>query len=129
MPIIKFVKEKKEVEVPEGTNLRRAALEAGVKLYDGLNGVGATLNEVFNCHGLGTCGTCRVLITRGMENTNKMGLCEKLKFQLPVPDPMPALAYIGNEDKMRLACCTRVNGDIDVETKPPVNLFGESFFK
>ena len=41
----------------------------------------------------------------------------------------PALfAYIGNEDTMRLACCTRVEGDMTVETKPPMNLTGENFF-
>ena len=30
MPIIKFIKEKKEIEVPRGANLRKAALEAGI---------------------------------------------------------------------------------------------------
>ncbi len=39
-----------------------------------------------------------------------------------------SLAYIGNEGKMRLACQTKVNGDITVETKPPLNLYGENFF-
>jgi len=29
---------------------------------------------------------------------------------------------------MRLACQTKVNGDITVETTPPLNLFGENFF-
>ena len=39
-----------------------------------------------------------------------------------------SLAYIGNEQTMRLACQTRVNGDITVVTKPPLNLFGDNFF-
>jgi len=39
-----------------------------------------------------------------------------------------SLAYIGNEETMRLACQTRVNGDITVTTCPPMNLFGENFF-
>ena len=30
MPIIKFVKEKKEIEVPEGANLRNEAIKAGI---------------------------------------------------------------------------------------------------
>ena len=68
MPIIKFIKEKKEIEVPRGANLRKAALEAGINLYQGINGFGASVNKVFNCHGLGQCGMCRVLITKGMEN-------------------------------------------------------------
>lgn len=127
MPIVNFVNEKKQVEVPAGANLRKEAMQAGIKLYNGLNGYGAKLNEIVNCHGLGHCGTCRVLITKGMENTNPMGAMEKLTFKFnPIT---PALfAFIGNEDKMRLACCTKVMGDIDVVTRPPLNLTGESFF-
>lgn len=127
MPIVNFVNEKKQVEVPVGANLRKEAMKAGVKLYNGVNGYGATLNEVVNCHGLGHCGTCRVLITKGMENTSPMSPMEKCTFKF---NPLtPALfAFIGNEDKMRLACCTKVTGDIDVVTRPPLNLTGESFF-
>ena len=72
MPTITFVNEKKEIQVPEGANLRKEALKVGVNLYHGFNGIGASLNRIFNCHGLGLCGTCRVLITKGMENTNPM---------------------------------------------------------
>jgi ferredoxin len=128
MPIVRFIKEKKEIEVPEGANLRHEAMKAGINLYQGLNGRGAALNKIFNCHGIGVCGTCRVLIKKGMENTSKMGLVEKAKFKgLPIPDPA-CLAYIGHEDEMRLACCTQVLGDIEVETGPEFNLFGENFF-
>lgn len=128
MPIVNFVNEKKQVEVPKGANLRKVALDAGVKIYDGVNGFGSSINELFNCYGFGTCGTCRVLITKGMENTSPMGLLEKAKFNVPVPDPLPCMAYVGNEGKMRLACQTEVNGDIDVVTKPQLNLYGENFF-
>ena len=130
MPIVKFVKEKTEIEVPEGANLRREAIKAGVNLYHGVNGIGAALNKspIGNCHGLGMCGTCRVLITEGVENTNKMGVLERAKFNCPVPDPIPCMAFIGNEDKMRLACKTTVHGDIAVETAPEFNVFGENFF-
>jgi hypothetical protein len=38
------------------------------------------------------------------------------------------MAYIGNEDTMRLACCVSVEGDIEVETGPELNLFGDNFF-
>ena len=38
------------------------------------------------------------------------------------------LAYLGNEDTMRLACMTEVNGDMTVVTKPALNIFGENFF-
>ena len=128
MPIVKFVRENKEIEVPEGANLRQEAKKAGVNLYQGLNGFGASINQFVNCHGFGTCGTCRVQITKGAQNTNSMGFIEKLKFAVPVPDPLPCMAFIGNEDTMRLACKTTVHGDIDVETGPELDLFGENFF-
>lgn len=125
MPIVNFVNEKKQVQVAEGANLRQEALKAGVKLYNGINGYGAKLNEIFNCHGLAHCGTCRVLITKGMENASPLSLMERLNFKC---NPPAMFAYIGNEDKMRLACCTKVMGDMDVVTRPPLNLTGESFF-
>jgi ferredoxin len=127
MPTVNFVNEKKQIEVPAGSNLRKEALKAGVKLYGGLNGFGAKVNEIVNCHGLGHCGTCRVKITKGMENASPMSVCEKFTFKY---NPLgPAIfAFIGNEDTMRLACCTKVNGDMTVETTPPMNLTGENFF-
>ena len=125
MPIVNFVNEKKQVQVAEGANLRQEALKAGVKLYNGINGYGAKLNEIFNCHGLAHCGTCRVLITKGMENASPLSVMERLNFKC---NPGAMFAYIGNEDKMRLACCTKVMGDMDVVTRPPMNLTGESFF-
>jgi hypothetical protein len=57
-----------------------------------------------------------------------MGGWEKFKFHNPIPDPLPALSYIGNEDTMRLSCQTLVYGDIEVETAPTLDLFGENFF-
>jgi len=132
MPTVKFINDQKEIEVPVGANLRQAALKAGVNLYDGFNGVGSTINKFANCHGFGLCGTCRVLVTKGIENTNAVTKREKLKFRTPiptpVPDPLPCLAYIGHEETMRLACMTEVNGDIEVETRPKLDLFGENFF-
>jgi hypothetical protein len=43
-------------------------------------------------------------------------------------DPIPCLAYVGHENTMRLACKTQVYGDIEVETGPEIDLFGENFF-
>ena len=132
MPTVTFTKEKKQIEVPEGTDLRSAAKKAGVNVYDGFNGFGASLNAFLNCHGFGMCGTCRVLITKGMENTSSMAVREKIKFKTPLPtpfpDPLPCLAYVGHEDTMRLACMTKIHGDVEVETGPKLDLFGENFF-
>ena len=114
MPTITFTSEKKEIQVPAGANLRTEALRAGVQLYPGVH-------KLLNCHGLGQCGSCRVLITKGMENTSRRGLLESARMAV-------SLAYIGNEKTMRLACQTKVNCDITVETTPPLNLFGENFF-
>ena len=128
MPIVKFVNEKKELEVPKGANLRREAMRAGINLYAQGNGWLSSLKMyVLNCHGLGQCGTCRVLITKGMENTNPRGLVERCRFRLPLPEPC-SMGFIGNEDTMRLACRTEVHGDIEVRTRPELNLFGENFF-
>jgi ferredoxin len=128
MPVIKFIKEKKEIEVPEGANLRKEAIKAGVNTHQGLNGFGAGINKIMNCHGFGQCGTCRVKIVGGMENVSKVGMIEKFRFYNPIPDPVPCMAYIGNEETMRLACQVTVHGDIEVETGPELDLFGENFF-
>jgi len=136
MPVIKFVKEKKEIEVPAGANLRAEAVKAGINLNcaikgvsEGIDNAAESVSKIFNCHGFGLCGTCRVNITSGMEKCNSVTTREKMKFKyMPLPDPIPCFAYLGNEETMRLACMTQVNGDITVETKPEVNLFGENFF-
>jgi ferredoxin len=114
MPTITFTNEKKEIQVPAGANLRKEALSAGVALYPGIH-------TIANCHGFGSCGTCRVLVTKGMENTSPRGFIEAGRMAL-------SLAYIGNEGTMRLACQTKVNGDISVTTCPPLNVFGDNFF-
>jgi ferredoxin len=114
MPTIKFISEKKEIQVPEGANLRTEAKRAGVQVYQGPE-------RLFNCHGFGLCGACRVKIVKGMENVSRRGFIERMTMA-------KSMSYIGNEDTMRLACQTQVRGDIEVETCPPVNLYGENFF-
>ena len=131
MPLVKFTKENKEIEVPAGAVLRTEAIKAGINLNCGVNGYGKDINKFMNCKGLGMCGTCRVNITAGIENTNKMTTREWMKFKTPVsvpPDPIPCLAYVGNEETMRLACMTKVLGDIEVESGPDISLFGDNFF-
>jgi ferredoxin len=114
MPTIRFVNEKKEIQVPVGANLRNEAYRAGVQVYSGMD-------KVLHCPGLGCCGTCRILVPKGMENLSAMGFRERLRLKM-------SMAYIGNEQQMRLACQTLVNGDVDVVTQPEFNLFGENFF-
>lgn len=138
MPVVKFIKEQKEIEVPHGSNLRKEAIKAGINVHQGLNGFGASVNKFLNCKGIAQCGTCRVKITKGIENASPMGFVEKMRFKCPLPTPVtpgaildpvvPPLAYIGNEETMRLACQTLVLGDMEVETGPELNLYGENFF-
>jgi ferredoxin len=115
MPKVVFVKEKKEIAVPEGANLRLAAREQGVQLYP-------WLHRLLNCHGLGLCGTCRVLVTKGMENLSPKTTVERIKLGM-------MLSSIGHENEMRLSCQVRVNGDCTVETQPALNLSGENFWQ
>ena len=142
MPIVKFLRENKEIQVPEGANLRAEAVKAGVNLNcaisgisEGVDKVSSTVSKYANCSVMsmgvlrGLCGTCRVRVTKGRENTNDLTTREKMKFKyLPIPDPIPCLAFVGNEETMRLACMTEVNGDIEVESSPELNIFGDNFF-
>lgn len=121
MPTIKFTKENKEISVPEGANLRSEAIKAGINVHQGVNGIGAGVNKIVNCKGWGHCATCRVNITKGTDQASEMGWWEKMRLTF-------CLTFIGNEEKMRLSCCTKVEGDMEVETGPEVNLFGENFF-
>ena len=105
MPVIKFEREAKAIEVEKGANLRKSALKAGINVYKGLN-------LLFNCQGHGLCGTCRVEIIDGEKNvtpkTPKEDWVLKGKF-LIARKVKPGL---------RLSCQTYVNGDITVLTYP-----------
>jgi ferredoxin len=115
MPKVVFVKEKKEIEVPDGANLRLEATKAGIAVYKGFD-------RYLNCQGHGVCGTCRVLVKKGMENLSPKGRLERFTL-------WRMLATIGHENEMRLACRVQVHGDCTIETTPPRNLSGENFWQ
>ncbi len=115
MPKVKFINEKQEIEVPPGSNLRVEAKQAGVQIYQGKD-------RFLNCHGLGLCGTCRVLVKKGMENLSAKTRRER--FRLAV-----SFASIGHEDEMRLACQVQVNGDCEVVTRVGVDYSGPNFWQ
>ncbi len=112
MPKVKFVREDVEIEVEKGANLRKAAMENGVQIYEGIF-------QTFNCHGLSQCAECRVLIKKGMENTNKPNMIETMRG-------MAGFYRIGVEEEVRLSCQTKVEGDIEVYTRPGFNWYGEN---
>ena len=97
MPKITFVNEKKEIEVPAGSNLRDEGKKAGLEMNPGLF-------KYANCLGHGSCGTCRVLVKKGMENLSDKGMMEKITL-------FRMFSAIGHEDEMRLACQVSVKGD------------------
>jgi 2Fe-2S ferredoxin len=111
MPKVTFVNEKKSVEVPVGTNLRKAAKRNGVNLYPGPH-------AYVNCLGNGLCASCRVQVKKGAENLSPPGAWERLTRFL---NPIWFFARIGHEQDMRLACQCTVQGDVEVETQPPLN--------
>ncbi|MGK7911186.1 MAG: 2Fe-2S iron-sulfur cluster-binding protein [Synechococcus sp.] len=98
MPTINFVNEDKSVTVAEGTNLRRAALENGIDLYK-------LVAKMMNCGGAGQCGTCIVDVTEGADRLSERTTPEQRKLKR-------------KPETYRLACQTKVLGDISVKTKP-----------
>jgi ferredoxin len=115
MPKVVFLPDKKEVEVPQGANLRLEARKAGVEIYRGID-------RWLNCRGNGLCGTCRVLVKKGMENLSPRGALERFKLAT-------MMSAIGHEDEMRLACRVSVQGDCTVEVRVPLNLSGDNFWQ
>ena len=115
MPKVVIVNEKKELDVPAGANLRDEVRKAGVEVYQGID-------RLVNCRGLGMCGTCKVLVKKGMENLNERTLRERFKLAT-------MFSSIGHEDEMRLACQVTVKGDCTIEVRPAFNLSGENFWQ
>ena len=113
MPKITFTREGQDVECEKGANLRTVAMENGIELYPGMK-------RHFNCHGKGMCGDCRVYVKSGMENTSRRGPIEKFRVGV-------SWFRIGHEEEVRLACQTKVEGDVVVYTQPEFNWFGDAF--
>ena len=108
MPVIRFVREGRDVECYPGENLREVALREGIKLY-GLKG---TLG---NCGGCGQCITCFV--------------------EIPEANPPQALSgRTAVEDQKlrrrpqnwRLACQALVQQSLVVITRPQMGLAGQA---
>ena len=85
----------KSFECAPGSNLRKVLLEHGVELYNGNA-------KIINCMGIGTCGTCAVLVEGEVSEPNWK---DKARRSLPPHSPT---------SNRRLACQTKVLGDIRV---------------
>ncbi len=99
VPTITFVRENKQVEVPEGDHVRYPALEKDVPVYCGLW-------KYANCHGNGLCGTDRVAVSPST-NTNTLTFQEKFWLRKDLK----------KNPNMRLACQVQVFGDVRVDTQ------------
>jgi ferredoxin len=80
----------------QGSNLRQLLLEHGVEVYNGKA-------KIINCRGIGTCGTCAVIVEGEVCEPNWR---DKARRSLPPHSPTA---------NRRLACQTRVLGDVCVK--------------
>jgi ferredoxin len=104
MPVIRFVREGRDVECYPGENLREVALREGIQLY-GLKG---TLG---NCGGCGQCITCFVELPEG---TTALALSPRTSVEEQKLRRRP--------QQWRLACQALVQQSLLVITRPQVGL-------
>src|SRR5260370_8552350 len=82
MPKVTLVNEKKELEVASGAILRDELRKAGVQVnFYPIDTPSGLLGRYLNCMGHATCGTCKVLVKKGMENLTGKGILGQ--FTLP----------------------------------------------
>ena len=91
MPQITFVKNKPPLEVPSGTNLMQALLDANIPVAS-------------SCHGDGVCCKCVMTILKGLENLSPRNETET---ELLDRNPLPS--------EKRVSCQTQVLGDIEID--------------
>src|SRR5882757_4136348 len=91
MPRVRFLKEKLEVEVPEGTSILEASRKAGAPQGD-------------RCGGVCACSTCHVYVVRGLDQLSE------------VEDEEADILDKAFDVRMesRLGCQAKIKGDIDV---------------
>ncbi|MBS4061278.1 MAG: (2Fe-2S)-binding protein [Bacteroidetes bacterium] len=94
MPIVEF--DGKSIDCEIGENLRQVLVDHNLALHNGSS-------KIFNCRGLGTCGTCSVKING---KVSKMTTVEKTRLSFP-----PHCISRG----LRLACQIKVLGNLKVE--------------
>jgi ferredoxin len=97
MPTVEF--RDTTVECEEGAVLRDLLLAAGESPHNGRS-------SAINCRGHGTCGTCAVAVEGAVSDRTAR---ESARLSVPPHDPASGL---------RLACQTRVEGDVTVRRYP-----------
>jgi len=104
MPVIRFVREGRDVECYPGENLREVALREGVELY-GLKG------KLGNCGGCGQCITCFVDV-----------VAESAPGSLSGRTTVEEQKLRRRPESWRLACQALVQQSVMVLTRPQVGL-------
>lgn len=85
----------KTFDCESGANLRQVLLRNGIDLYNGQA-------KLINCRGIGSCGTCAVMVTGEVSEPNWR---DRTRRSLP---PHSAAK------NLRLSCQTKVLGDVQV---------------
>ncbi len=104
MPVIRFVREGRDVECFPGENLREVAMREGIQLY-GLKG------QLGNCGGCGQCVTCFVAV-----------VADEGSQSLSVRTPVEEAKLRRRPQDWRLACQAMVERSVMVLTRPQVRL-------
>jgi 2Fe-2S ferredoxin len=91
MPKVRFLKEKLEIEVEEGSSILEAARKCGAPEGD-------------RCGGVCACSTCHVYVVKGFDQTSEI---EDEEF-----DILDKAFDVRAES--RLGCQAKINGDVDV---------------
>jgi ferredoxin len=104
MPVIRFVREGRDVECYPGENLREVALREGIQLY-GLKGA------LGNCGGCGQCITCFVEIPEGVS-----------QFALSPRTAVEEQKLRRRPERWRLACQALVQQSLLVISRPQIGL-------
>ena len=103
MPVIRFLREGRDLECYPGENLREVALREGIELY-GLKG------KLGNCGGCGQCITCFV----DVEGASPSALTPRTAVE--------EKKLRGRPQSWRLACQALVQESLVVLTRPQVGL-------
>lgn len=115
---VTFVDEAKEIKAMPGSSLRTLAMNAGVELY-GVH-IGPLPGELFNCRGMGFCGTCLVEVVEGMGNLSPEAPNGKESMSIgnsPMGNFRASHWKLDNpRSKYRLACQVKVMGDVKLKT-------------
>ncbi len=93
MPTVRF--QGREIECEDGAVLRNVLLDAGETPHNGTS-------SYLNCRGNAVCGTCAVEVDGDVSERNAS---ERNRLSKPPHD---------RDSGLRLACQTRVLGDVDV---------------